>query len=145
MRSHRKTPHIVIVETPNNPVVHHWHCKLGSQSWSDIPPKVNGTGAILAANHSGVEKWGLIIRTDNYALVDLHTSTWVGIDMHMMDLTDTHTVLFGCFGWFRYDNTQHYRSLGACLYNCILFRSVGATLHWQGLTSLKQVYAVALR
>jgi len=58
----------VIVETPNNPVVHHWHCKLGSQSWSDIPPKVHGTGAILAANHSGVEEWGLIIRTDNYTV-----------------------------------------------------------------------------
>ena len=56
MRNHRKTPHIVIVETPDNLVVHYRHCKLGSQSWSDIPPKVHGTGAILAANHSGLEE-----------------------------------------------------------------------------------------
>jgi len=45
--------------------------------------------------------------------------------MHMVDLTDAHTVISGSGT----TSTQHYKSLDASLYNYILFRSVGATLH----------------
>ena len=63
-----------------------------------IPRQVHGTGAILAANHSGVEVGGWIIRTDNYTLV---VPTQVGIDvMHTMDLSDPHRVLSGCHSPF---------------------------------------------